>query len=94
MEALEKQNGKGVEKTVDRNAFSATQMFNLKLYSPFAMTIMDEICGWENEEKRVGSKFATCMWIYTKEVFTSGQITHSRNGGVLEAASVDHCAMH
>ena len=39
-----------------------------------ALTIMDPIYGWEDEEKRVGSKFATCMWIYTKEVLTRGQI--------------------
>ena len=35
-----------------------------------AMTTMDEIYGWEDEEKRVGSKFAACMWIYTTEVLT------------------------
>ena len=26
----------------------------------------------EDEEKRVGSKFAACMWIYTKEALTKG----------------------
>ena len=36
------------------------------------MTVMDKICGWEDEETR-GSKFAACMWIYTKGVLTSGQ---------------------
>ena len=35
-----------------------------------AMTIMDEIFGWEDEEKRVGSKFVACMWISIKEVYT------------------------
>ena len=35
---------------------------------------MDAIYGWEDEEKRVGSKFAACMWTYTKEVLTRGQI--------------------
>ena len=39
-----------------------------------AMAIMDAIYGWEDEEKRVGSKFAACMWIYTKAVLTTGQI--------------------
>ena len=39
-----------------------------------AMTIMDAIYGWEDQEKRVGSKFAACMWIYTKEVLTRGQL--------------------
>ena len=27
----------------------------------------------KDDEKRVGSKFAACMWIYTKEVLTKGQ---------------------
>ena len=44
----------------------------------YAMTIMDEICGWEDEQNRVGSKVAACMWIYTKEVSTSGQIRRLR----------------
>ena len=46
----------------------------------FAMTLMDEIrgcvCGRVRggEESWVGSKFATCMWIHTKEAFTGGYI--------------------
>ena len=43
----------------------------------YAMTIMDAIHGWEDEEKRVGSQFAACMWIYTKEVLTRGQILNA-----------------
>ena len=39
-----------------------------------AMTLMDEIRGWEDEESWVGSKFAACMWICTKEALTGGQI--------------------
>ena len=39
-----------------------------------ALTMMDAVCGWEDEEKIVGSKFAACMWIYTKEVLTRGHI--------------------
>ena len=39
----------------------------------YAMTLMDEIRGWEDEERWVGSKIATCMWIYTKEAWTKGQ---------------------
>ena len=34
----------------------------------YAMAVMDKICGWTDEEKCVGSKFAACMWIYTKGV--------------------------
>ena len=32
-----------------------------------AVTVMDRICRWIDEEKRVGPKFAACMWIYTKK---------------------------
>ena len=35
----------------------------------------DKICGSEDDEKRVGSKFAACMRIYTKEMLTSGQMS-------------------
>ena len=45
-----------------------------KAVCSYAMAIMDAIDGWEDEEKRVGSKFAACMWIYTKAVLTRGQI--------------------
>ena len=39
----------------------------------YAMTVMDKIDGWENEEKWVVSKFAASMWIYTKTVLCDGQ---------------------
>ena len=39
-----------------------------------SMTVMDKIHGWEDEEKWMGSKFAACMWIYTKSAQTGGQI--------------------
>ena len=35
-----------------------------------AMTALDKILGWIDEERWVGSKFAACMWIYTKGVLT------------------------
>ena len=38
----------------------------------YAMAMMDKIVGWE-EEKWVGSRFAACMWIYTKPVICIGQ---------------------
>ena len=34
------------------------------------MTVMDKIYGWIDEETWVGSKFAACVWIYTKGVLT------------------------
>ena len=40
----------------------------------YAMTIIDEIYVLKDEEKRMGSKFAACMWICTKEVLIRGQI--------------------
>ena len=42
-------------------------------------------------ERWVGSKFAACMWIYTKRLLTGGL---SRNGGILEATFDVHHAMH
>ena len=41
-----------------------------------AMTTMDMIQGWEDEEKRVGSIFAAGMWIFTKKALTKEQITN------------------
>ena len=38
-----------------------------------AMTVMDKIEGWEEEDKWVGSRFAACLWIYTKAVLCDGQ---------------------
>ena len=39
-----------------------------------AMTTMDVIYGWEDAEKRVGSKCAASIWIYTKEALTQRQL--------------------
>ena len=104
MEAQETQNGKGLEKVLDKSRkqsknhaverirtegvlgnlwmrghsaakrVSSTQHVQHEVVFSCAMSIMDAIYGWEDEEKRVGSKFAACMWIYTKEVLTRGQI--------------------
>ena len=38
----------------------------------FAMTVMDKVEGW-NEEEWVGSYLAACMWIYTKAVLCDGR---------------------
>ena len=59
---------------VYRNACFKHANVQSKAVFSFAMTTMDETYGWEDEEKRVGSKFAACMWIYTKEVLTRGPI--------------------
>ena len=61
---------------VDDRPFGADALFKhvnvqSKTVFAYAMTLMDKIRGWEDEEKKkVGSKFATCMWIYTKKALT------------------------
>ena len=64
---------------VDDRTFGADALFRhvnvqSKTAFSFAMPLMDKIRGWEDEEKRVGSKFATCMWNCTKKALTSEQI--------------------
>ena len=49
-------------------------MSNTKQCSPLQWLLMDKIRGWENEERWVGSQFAACMWVYTKEALTRRQI--------------------
>ena len=36
-----------------------------KIVFSYAMTLMDMMRGWEDEERWVGSTFAACMLIYT-----------------------------
>ena len=64
---------------MDDKPFGADAMFrqvNVQYNAVFsnAMTMMDKINGWEDAERWVGSKFAACMWIYTEEALTGGQI--------------------
>ena len=56
------------ESFLDERPFNADTFFshvNVQSKAVFShpMTIMDEIQVWEDEEKRVGFKFAACMWI-------------------------------
>ena len=44
----------------------------LKATFPFAMTVMDKVEGW-NEEQWVGAYFAACRWICTKAVLCDGR---------------------
>ena len=39
----------------------------------YTMTVMDVVNGWEDEETWATSKFATCMWNYTKCVLSVGR---------------------
>ena len=64
---------------VDDRPFCRTPCFRHANVQPeavfsFPMAIMDAIYRWEHEERRVGSKFAACMWLYTKEVLTRGHV--------------------
>ena len=64
---------------VDDRPFGAEQFFRhvnvqSKAVFSYAMILMDKINGWEDEEKWVGSKFATCMWIYTRRALTKEEI--------------------
>ena len=38
----------------------------------FAMTVPDKVGRW-NEEEWMGSKFAACVWIYTRAVLCDGR---------------------
>ena len=38
----------------------------------YALTLMDKIRGWEDEESWVGSKFAACLWEDTQDAWTKG----------------------
>ena len=60
----------------------------------YPMTLMDKIRGCEDEERWVGSMFAACMWVYTKEAFTSGQILDREQERVPEETHKVHYALH
>ena len=57
---------------VDDRRFGADAM--CRQVNVQSKAVLDNIKGWEDEERWVGSKFPACMWIYTKEALTGGQI--------------------
>ena len=70
-------------------------MSNLKLYSLFyAKTIMDEIYGWEDEEKRGGIQIRRMYVDLHVRSVDKRTNTESSNGGVLDGANDVHNAMH
>ena len=80
---------------VDDGPFGADAFFrhaNVQSKAVFsnATTIMDGIHGWEDEEKRVGSKFTACMCIYTKKSVDKRTTTEPSNRGVFEETNVVH----
>ena len=91
METQETQIGKGLEKVLDRSWHAHVQS---EAVFSYAMTIMDAMYGWEDEQKRVGSKFAACMWIYTQEVLTRGQILNPEKEEYLKKRIMSIMAMH
>ena len=56
------------DKLVPRDAINSHANVHPKAVFSYAMTVMDEICGWREEQNWVGSLFAACMWIWTKAV--------------------------
>ena len=75
------------ERPFNCDAFYKHANVQSKAVFSYAMTVMDKICGWTDEEEWEGSKFAACMWIHTKTV-----LTPTRNAGVSEAEDVNHHA--
>ena len=67
-----------------RDACSKHANVQSKAVFSYAMTVTDEIYEWEDEEKRVGSKFEACMWNPPQRGADKRGNTHSRNGRVLE----------
>ena len=50
----------------------------------YAMTLKDKIRAWGDEGSWAGSTFAVCVWIYTKEALTGGQILDRQQEGYLK----------
>ena len=75
---------------VDDRPFGADALFRQtnvqsKAVFSYAMTMMDKIREWEEEERTVGSKSATCIiWIHTKKALTKEQIPNPAMEGHLK----------
>ena len=59
------------DRPVRREATQTQTFAQSRSVFSYAMTVMDKIDGWE--EEWMGSRFAACMWIYTKAVLCGGQ---------------------
>ena len=62
------------DRPFDADSINRQVIVQSKAIFSHAVTLMDKIREWEDEESWVGSKFAACMWIYTQEALTGGQI--------------------
>ena len=60
------------DKVERRDAIPPSALAVPKSVFSCAMTVMDKVEG-RNEEKWVGSKFAACLWVYTKAVLCDGR---------------------
>ena len=56
------------DRLVPRDAINSHANVQPKAVFSYAMTVMDKICGWGDEQQWIGSLFAACMWIQTKAV--------------------------
>ena len=61
------------DRLVHRDAINTHANVQSKAVFSNALTVMDKIYCWEEEEKLVGSNIEACMWIYTKVVLCDGQ---------------------
>ena len=61
------------DRRIPQYAINSRANVQPKAVFSYAMTVMDKICGWEDEQKTVVSLFAACMWIDTKAVLCDGQ---------------------
>ena len=66
--------------------FDLENAIQRKAEFPCANPVMDKVGGWE-EEYWVGSRFAACMWIFTKAVICNAQ-NHMQNYRLLEFKSI------
>ena len=79
---------------VYRNACFKHANVQSKAVFSFAMKTMDETCGWEDEEKRVGSEIRRMHVDLHQRGADKRTNTHSGNGAVLKETNDVHYAMH
>ena len=56
------------DKLVPRDAINSHANVQPKAVFSCAMTVMDKICGWREEQQWIGSFFPACIWIHTEAV--------------------------
>ena len=61
------------DRPVHRDATNIHAPVQSKAVFSYAMAVMDQLRGWEEEKKMVGSLFAAWMWMCTRAVVCDGQ---------------------